>query len=189
MDGLLSSLVVVGLASIGDRIQLLAVLLMARWGRAGPVIAGLLLATLLAQGLSAFGGYLVAGELPPRPVTLLLALGFLSIGLWSFLPERLPKDADAASRLGPFLASAAAVFAVEFGDRTQLATVAMAARFGAWPAVAIGATLGIAAATIPCILFGRAFLDRLPAKGLRIAAAALFILLGLWCVLDAFRLI
>ena len=189
MDGLLSSLVVIGLASIGDRIQLLAVLLLARWGRPGPLIAGLIVATLAAQGISAFAGSFIAGELPPRPVTLLLALGFLSIGLWSFLPDRLPKDADAPSRLGPFLASAAAFFAVEFGDRTQLATVAMAARFHAWPTVAIGATLGLAAATIPCLLFGRAFLDRLPGRGLRIAAAVLFILLGLWCALDALRLI
>jgi putative Ca2+/H+ antiporter (TMEM165/GDT1 family) len=189
MDGLLSSLVVVGLASIGDRIQLLAVLLMARWARTGPVIAGLLLATLAAQGASAFGGVWIAGELPPRPVLLLLAIGFLSMGLWSFLPERLPKGAAAASRLGPFLASAAGFFAVEFGDRTQLATMALAARFDAWVMVALGATIGVAVATIPCVLFGQAFLDRLPGKALRIAAAALFILLGLWTGLDALRLI
>jgi putative Ca2+/H+ antiporter (TMEM165/GDT1 family) len=189
MDGLLSSLIVVGLASIGDRIQLLAVLLMARWARPGPVIAGLLVATIAAQGASAFGGVLIAGELPPRPVLLLLALGFLSMGLWSFFPDRLPKGADAASRLGPFLVSAAGFFAVEFGDRTQLATMALAARFDAWVMVALGATIGVAIATIPCVLFGQLFLDRQPGKVLRSLAAAAFILLGLWTGLDALRLI
>jgi putative Ca2+/H+ antiporter (TMEM165/GDT1 family) len=189
MDGLLSSLIVVGLASIGDRIQLLALLLMARWKRPGAVVAGLVLGTLLAQGLSAFGGVLIAGELPPRPVLLLLAIGFLSMGIWSFLPERLPKDASAASRLGPALASAAAFFAVEFGDRTQLATMALAARFNVWVMVALGATIGVAIATIPCVLFGQAFLDRLPGRVLRIAAAVVFILLGIWTGLDALRLI
>jgi putative Ca2+/H+ antiporter (TMEM165/GDT1 family) len=189
MDGLLSSLVMVGLASIGDRIQLLAVLLMARWARTGPVIAGLLVATIVAQALSAYFGVLIAGHLPPRPVLLLLAIGFLSMGLWSFLPERLPKGADAASRLGPLLASAAGFFAVEFGDRTQLATMALAARFNTWPMVALGATIGVAIATIPCILFGQSFLDRVPGKALRIAAALLFILLGLWTGLDALRLV
>lgn len=189
MDGLLSSLFVVGLASIGDRIQLLAVLLMARWARPGPVIAGLVAATVAAQGLSAYLGVLIAGELPPRPVLLLLAIGFLSIGIWSFLPERLPRNADAASRLGPFLASAAGFFAVEFGDRTQLATMALAARFDAWPMVALGATIGVAVATIPCISLGQPFLDRLPGRALRRAAAAMFILLGIWTGLDALRLI
>src|SRR5579872_1137971 len=182
MDGLLSSLVVVGLASIGDRIQLLAVLLMTRWRRSGPVIAGLLVATIAAQGLSAYFGVVIAGELPPRPVLLLLAIGFLSMGLWSFLPERLPKGADAASRLGPFLASAAAFFAVEFGDRTQLATMALSARVNGW-------AMGVAIATIPCVLFGHAFPDRLPGRALRITAAVLFILLGIWTGLDALRLI
>ena len=181
MDGLLSSLIVVGLASIGDRIQLLAVLLLARWARPGVVIAGLIVATLAAQGLSAYLGVVIAGELPPRPVLLLLAIGFLSMGIWSFLPERLPKGADAASRLGPFLASAAGFFAVEFGDRTQLATMALAARFDAWVMVALGATIGV--------LFGQAFLDRLPGRALRVAAAAVFILLGIWTGLDALRLI
>jgi putative Ca2+/H+ antiporter (TMEM165/GDT1 family) len=189
MDGLLSSLIVVGLASIGDRIQLLALLLIARWKQPGGVVAGLILGTLLAQGLSAFGGVLIAGELPPRPVLLLLAIGFLSMGLWSFLPERLPKDAGGASRLGPFLASAVAFFAVEFGDRTQLATMALAARFDAWVMVALGATMGVAIATIPCVLFGQAFLDRLPGRALRTAAAVVFILLGIWAGLDALRLI
>jgi putative Ca2+/H+ antiporter (TMEM165/GDT1 family) len=189
MDGLLSSLFVVGLASIGDRIQLLAVLLMARWARSGPVIGGLIVGTIVAQGLSAFGGVLIAGHLLPRPVLLLLAIGFLSMGIWSFLPERLPKGADAASRLGPFVASAAGFFAVEFGDRTQLATMALAARFDVWVMVALGATMGVAIATIPCILFGQPFLDRLPGKALRKAAAVVFILLGIWTALDALRLI
>jgi putative Ca2+/H+ antiporter (TMEM165/GDT1 family) len=188
-DGRAALLPVRGLASVGDRIQLLAVLLMARWGRPGAVIAGLIGATLLAQGLSAAGGVLIAGHLPPRPVLLLLALGFLSMGIWSFLPERLPKGADAPSRLGPVLASAAGFFAVEFGDRTQLATMALAARFDAWVMVALGATMGVAIATIPCVLFSRAFLDRLPGRALRIAAASLFILLGIWTALDALRLV
>ena len=91
MDGLLSSLIVVGLASVGDRIQLRAVLLMARWARPGSVIAGLIVATISAQGQSAFGGVLIAGHLPPRLVLLLLAIGFLSMGIWSFFPERLPR--------------------------------------------------------------------------------------------------
>ena len=189
MDGLLSSLIAVGLATIGDRIQLLAVLLLARWRRPGAIIAGLLAATVAAQGASAFGGRWIAGELPPRPVALLLAFGFLSMGLWSFFPDRLPKDADAPSRLGPFLASAAGFFAVEFGDRTQLATMALAARFGSAVTVTIGATLGLAMAAIPCVLFGQPFLDRLPGRPLRIAASVVFILLGLWTALDALRLI
>ena len=111
------------------------------------------------------------------------------MGLWSFFPDRLPKDADAPSRLGPFLASAAGFFAVEFGDRTQLATMALAARFGSAVMVAVGATLGVAMAAIPCVLFGQPFLDRLPGRQLRIAAAAVFILLGLWTGLGALRLI
>lgn len=189
MDGLLSSLIAVGLATIGDRIQLLAVLLLARWRRPGAIIAGLLLATIVAQGASAFGGLLIAGQLPPRPVALLLAIGFLSMGIWSFFPDRLPKDADAPSRLGPFLASAAAFFAVEFGDRTQLATMALAARFHAATMVAIGASLGVAMAAMPGVLFGQPFLDRLPGRPLRVAAAVVFILLGLWTGLGALRLI
>src|SRR5262249_44091061 len=152
--------------TMGDRIQLLAALLVVRWQRPGPIIAGLLLATFVAQGASAWFGLLIAGELPPRPVALLLAIGFLSMGLWSFLPDRLPKDGGAPSRLGPFLASLAGFFAIEFGDRTQIATMALAARFDSAVTVGLGATLGLAAAAIPCVLFGQHFLDRLPARGL-----------------------
>ncbi len=171
---------VVALAEIGDKTMLLAMLLAARYRRPGAVIAGIAVATLANHGLAAAAGAALAGWLAGPWFQLAVALGFLAMAIWILVPDSIdtaPRPADGARA---FTATAIAFFVVEIGDKTQIATVALGARFDDILAVTIGTTAGMLLVNVPAVLLGERALARVPLRLARAAASALFAGLGLW---------
>lgn len=181
MEAFLVSLGTVAVAEIGDKTQLLALILAVRFRAPIAVIAGIFAATVANHALAAFAGTLIASWLTPVILAWVLAVSFILMGLWALIPDEAPSEDETTvpSRFGPFIATTIAFFFVEMGDKTQLATVALGARYEALAAVAFGTTLGMMVANVPVVLFGGAIAERIPAKAMRFAAALIFIALGL----------
>src|SRR5574337_2031169 len=155
MQALLVSLGVVALAEIGDKTQLLALLLAARFRRPVPIITGIVVATLINHSLAGALGAWITPVLSPAVLRWVLALSFLGMAIWTLIPDRIEdEEADAAQRLGVFGATALTFFLAEMGDKTQIATVALAAHYGAALAVIAGTTLGMLVADVPAVLVG-----------------------------------
>lgn len=190
MEAFLVSFGAVAIAEIGDKTQLLALILAVRFRAPVAVIGGIFVATVANHALAAFAGTLIASWITPGILAWLLAASFILMGLWALVPDDAPSEEEvaAASRLGAFMATATAFFLVEMGDKTQLATVALGARYEALFAVALGTTLGMMAANVPVVLFGGALSKRIPAKAMRFAAALIFIALGLIGIVTALAL-
>jgi Ca2+/H+ antiporter, TMEM165/GDT1 family len=178
LEAFLVSTGVVFLAEMGDKTQLLAILLAARFRRPGAVIAGIFAATLLNHGLASALGTLVAQWLSPDQLRWLLAAGFFATAIWALFPDKVDKGPAQTGRWGAFLATTIAFFVVEMGDKTQIATIALAAKFAAPVAVTLGTTAGMMLANIPAVLFADRLLKVLPLKLLRILAAGVFAALG-----------
>jgi putative Ca2+/H+ antiporter (TMEM165/GDT1 family) len=173
-----TSLIVVALAEMGDKTQLIALALATRYRRPWTVMLGILLATTANHALAATAGVWVGRLLPPAVLAWALAAGFIGFGLWTLVPDRAPA-VGAAARWGPLLTTTVVFFLVEIGDKTQLATIALSARFQAAALVTLGTTLGMLAADA-VVVFGGAALTRLASASLiRRIAASLFLLLGL----------
>jgi putative Ca2+/H+ antiporter (TMEM165/GDT1 family) len=187
LETTLISAAVVAVAEIGDKTQLLAIVLAARFRKPGPVILGILAATLLNHGLAATFGYFVAQWLSGLWFQVAVGVGFVVMALWALIPDKEDDGALDRSRGGVFLATLVAFFLVEIGDKTQIATSLLAARFGDIVFVTLGTTLGMMAANIPAVLVGEAATRIVPLKVVRIAAAALFAVIGLWVVAAAFQ--
>jgi putative Ca2+/H+ antiporter (TMEM165/GDT1 family) len=186
MEAFLSSTLLVAIAEIGDKTQLLAILLAARFRQPLAIIAGIAAATLANHALAAWLGTLAAGWLDGSGFRLVLAAGFVAVGLWTLVPDKLDADeAPAVGARGAFLATLIAFFLVEMGDKTQVATVALGARYQAVAAVTAGTTLGMLIANVPAVLLGEALVKRIPLARVRQAAAALFVATGLWFGADA----
>jgi putative Ca2+/H+ antiporter (TMEM165/GDT1 family) len=169
----------VALAEIGDKTQLLALLLAARFRKPLPIIAGILVATLLNHALAGWLGSLVAHWLTPEVLRWTIAGSFLAIALWSLKPDTLDED-TAPSTHGALLTTTIAFFVAEIGDKTQVATVLLAAKYSPlWPVVA-GTTVGMLLANLPVVFLGSRFADRLPLRAARVGAALVFLALGLW---------
>jgi putative Ca2+/H+ antiporter (TMEM165/GDT1 family) len=180
MEPLLVSTATVALAEIGDKTQLLALLLAARFRKPWPIIAGMLVATLLNHALAGWIGALAAGWLTPQVLRWVVAASFIAIALWTLKPDKL-DDADAAlPARGAFLATVIAFFIAEIGDKTQVATVLLAAKYSPLWQVVAGTTIGMLLANVPVVLLGSRFADRLPLRAARIVAALVFLALGLW---------
>lgn len=187
LEAFLVSLGTVAVAEIGDKTQLLALILAVRFRAPIAVIAGIFAATVANHALAAFAGTLIASWLTPVILAWVLAVSFILMGLWALIPDEAPSEDETTvpSRFGPFIATTIAFFFVEMGDKTQLATVALGARYEALAAVAFGTTLGMMVANVPVVLFGGAIAERIPAKVMRFAAALIFIALGLAGVATA----
>ncbi len=169
----------VALAEIGDKTQLLALLLAARFRRPWPIIGGILLATLLNHALAGWLGTLVARWLTPDVLRWVVAASFIAIALWTLKPDTL-DDSTALPARGAFIATSIAFFLAEIGDKTQVATVLLAAKYPPLWQVVAGTTLGMLLANVPVVLLGSRFAARLPLRAARIVAALLFLALGLW---------
>lgn len=170
---------VVAVAEIGDKTQLLALLLAARYRRPLPIVAGILVATLLNHALAGWLGALVADWLTPALLRWGVAASFLAIAAWSLVPDRIEEDA--APRAGnAFAATTVAFFLAEIGDKTQVATMLLAAKYTPLWEVVAGTTLGMLAANVPVVLLGARFAQRLPLRAARIVAALVFAALALW---------
>lgn len=186
MEAFLASTMLVALAEIGDKTQLLAIVLAARFNRPLPIITGIAAATLANHALAAWVGTLAAGWLDGPGFRLALAAGFMAMGLWTLVPDKLDDDdAPASAARGAFLTTLIAFFLVEMGDKTQLATVALGAQYQALLWVTAGTTLGMMIANVPAVLLGQALVRRIPLAMVRRVAAGLFLLTGLWFGADA----
>lgn len=169
----------VALAEIGDKTQLLALLLAARFRRPWPIVAGILVATILNHALAAWFGTLVAQWLRPEILRWIVATSFIAVALWTLKPDSLDDDSVTSTR-GAFIATTVAFFLAEIGDKTQVATVLLAAKYPPLWEVVVGTTVGMLLANVPVVALGSRFADRLPLKAARYVAAVVFLLLGAW---------
>lgn len=169
----------VALAEIGDKTQLLAFMLAARFRRAGPIILGILVATVANHAFAAAVGTWITQILGPDTLRWALGLSFLAMAAWIMVPDKLDEGEIAAPRLGVFGATVIAFFLAEMGDKTQVATVALAAQYQTFFAVVAGTTLGMMIANVPAVLVGDRIASRLPVNWIHGVAAALFAALGI----------
>ncbi|MFD0739267.1 TMEM165/GDT1 family protein [Lysobacter koreensis] len=179
MDGLLVSTATVALAEIGDKTQLLALLLGARFRKPWPIIAGIAVATVLNHALAGRFGALAAQWLRPEVLRWIVAGSFLAVALWTLKPDTL-DDGDALPARGAFIATTLAFFVAEIGDKTQVATVLLAAKYPSLWQVVVGTTVGMLLANVPVVALGHRFADRLPLQAARRVAAAVFLALAAW---------
>jgi len=183
VEAFLISTGVVALGEIGDKTQLLALVLAARFQRPLPIIAGILVATLANHALAGALGSLLRTLVPTQVLTWLVALSFFAVALWMLRPDELNANAPPpATRWGVFGVTSVAFFLAEMGDKTQVATIVLAARFASLTAVVLGTTLGMLLANVPVVLAGKAASARMPFKAVRIIAALLFTLLGIYAL-------
>jgi putative Ca2+/H+ antiporter (TMEM165/GDT1 family) len=187
LEPLLTTLIAAGLAEWGDKTQLLVIAFAARYRRPGPILLGVALAALANSLLAAFAGTLIHNMITLRAISLLLALALLSAGaagLWRAKPRAMGET----WKTGPFLTTAACFFLLEFGDKTQLVTAALAAQYNAFALAACGATAGVVAANLPAALLGDALAKAVPLRTIRIVIGCLFLLTGFVVAISALRL-
>jgi putative Ca2+/H+ antiporter (TMEM165/GDT1 family) len=176
---LLSSTALVAIAEIGDKTQLLSFVLAARFRRPCPIVAGILVATVANHALAASLASFVASLIAPGTLAFVVGVSFLLFGVWTLKPDSLALD---EGKIGgsAFVATTIAFFLVEMGDKTQLATATLAARYpGSLMSVVAGTSVGMLLANVPAVVIGEALSDRLPLKWIRWAAAASFVVMGL----------
>ena len=181
MQALLISLATVAIAEIGDKTQLLSLTLAAKYRRPWPICAGIFIATLANHALAGGVGALLANWISPRALQWAVVASFIGMSVWALIPDK--ADADAATRgSGRSLVVATIItfFLAEMGDKTQLATVALAAHYQPLWQVVVGTTLGMMLANVPVVWLGARFASRIPLRAARITAALLFLALGLW---------
>jgi putative Ca2+/H+ antiporter (TMEM165/GDT1 family) len=180
LQALLVSTGVVALAEIGDKTQLLALVLAARYRKPVPIILGIFVATLLNHALAGVVGAWVAATVGPEWMRWILGVSFLAMAAWILVPDKVDDgEAVASPRHGVFLATLVAFFLLEMGDKTQIATVALAAQYASLWAVVAGTTLGMMIANVPAVLLGEVAATKLPMRLVHGIAAVLFLLLGI----------
>jgi putative Ca2+/H+ antiporter (TMEM165/GDT1 family) len=186
MESLLVSTGVVALAEVGDKTQLLAFILAARFKKPLPIVLGILAATLVNHGLAGALGVWITGAVSPQVLRWVLGLSFLGMAVWTLIPDEIEEDKTRiASRLGVFGATLVTFFLAEMGDKTQIATVAMAAHYAAPLLVVIGTTAGMLIADVPAVFVGDRLAARIPMKLVHAIAAAIFAALGVATLLGA----
>ena len=178
MEAFFVSTAIVAVAEIGDKTQLLALMLAARYRKPLPIILGILCATLANHAIAAWVGAEVAAWVGAETMRWILGATFIVMAGWCLIPDKAEDGPQAARKAGAFLATLVAFFIVEIGDKTQIATVALAARFHSLLAVTAGTTLGMLLANVPAVLFGDVLARKIPLKLVRICAAVSFVLLG-----------
>ncbi len=185
MEAFLVSTGVVALAEIGDKTQLLALVLAAKYRKPIPIIFGILIATLVNHAVAGYVGAWVASAVGAELMRWILGVSFLAMAAWMLVPDKLDDDEGAKSaRFGVFLTTFLAFFVVEIGDKTQIATVALAAKYSSLVAVVGGTTLGMMIANVPAVLLGEVAAKKLPMRLVHGIAAAIFALLGVLVLLG-----
>jgi putative Ca2+/H+ antiporter (TMEM165/GDT1 family) len=184
MEALLVSMVIVAVGEIGDKTQLLALMLAARYRRPWPIVAGILVATLVNHALAGYAGNWVRSVVSPDVLKWLLAISFFAVAGWALKPDELEEKRTASSQAGVFLVTTIAFFLAEMGDKTQIATVMLAAKFTSLAAVIVGTTLGMLAANVPVVFAGNLLSAKIPFKPIRVVAAALFAAIGVWVLVQ-----
>ena len=184
MDAFFVSTLVVAVGEIGDKTQLLALVLAARFRKPVPIILGILFATLLNHGLAGVVGGMIRDALSPETLRWILGLSFIAIALWALKPDTLDDEPSNHTAYGIFALTFVTFFLAEIGDKTQLATVALAAKYTSLPMVVAGTTLGMLIADVPAVFLGEKAAPKLPMKAIRMVAAGLFALMGLAVLLG-----
>lgn len=186
MESLLVSTGVVALAEIGDKTQLLAFILAARFQKPVPIILGILAATIVNHGLAGALGAWITSAVSPEILRWVLGLSFIGMAIWTMIPDKIEEEeTQVARRFGVFGATLITFFLAEMGDKTQVATVAMAAHYAAPLLVVIGTTLGMLIADVPAVFVGDKLATKIPMKWVHSIAAAIFALLGMATLLGA----
>ena len=187
MEAFLTSTALVALAEIGDKTQLLSFVLAARLRKPWAIIAGIFVATVLNHALAGSVGVWVAEFIPASWLPWIIGVVFIAFGLWTLKPDTLDDD-EAPSEVHPagaFVTTTIAFFIAEMGDKTQVATVALAAQYQAFFAVVAGTTLGMMIANVPAVLLGNRIADKMPVRLVHTIAAGIFALLGIATLLGA----
>lgn len=180
MEAFLSSTLAVAIAEIGDKTQLLALLLVARYGRPFTISLGILLATVVNHALSAWFGAWLGDKLPVEYIPWIISASMIAVAIWLLVPDKEDDSAGAFAQLGPLVATCIVFFTAEIGDKTQIATVILAAKYQAEAAwVVAGTTLGMLLANIPVVFAGKWLMARIPLNLFRKAAFVLFIALAI----------
>jgi putative Ca2+/H+ antiporter (TMEM165/GDT1 family) len=189
MEALLVSTGVVALAEIGDKTQLLAFILAARFKKPVPIVAGILCATLVNHGLAGALGAWITSVVSPEAMRWVLGLSFVGMAVWTLIPDRIEEqETQAARHLGVFGATLVTFFLAEMGDKTQMATIALAAHYSAPVIVVAGTTLGMLLADVPAVFVGNRFAATIPMKLVHAVAAGIFALIGLLTLFKAEKL-
>jgi Ca2+/H+ antiporter, TMEM165/GDT1 family len=178
MEAFLISTGIVALAEIGDKTQLLAFLLAAKFRKPLPIVAGILVATLANHACAGAVGTWLAALISPSILRWVLGLSVIAMAIWTLIPDKIEEDEARLGHLGVFGTTLVAFFLAEMGDKTQIATVALAAQYDAFVWVVGGTTLGMMAANVPAVYLGKRIAARTPVRLVHTAAAAIFGLLG-----------
>jgi putative Ca2+/H+ antiporter (TMEM165/GDT1 family) len=184
LEALLVSTGVVALAEIGDKTQLLALLLAARFRRPWPIVAGILAATLANHALAGAAGSWLVTLAGADTLRWILGFSFIAMAAWALIPDGAPDASPQPPRYGVFIATLVAFFLVEMGDKTQVATVALAAQFHSLMLVVVGTTIGMLLANVPVVFAGEALMRRVPLKAVRSVAALTFLALGVYALVS-----
>jgi putative Ca2+/H+ antiporter (TMEM165/GDT1 family) len=184
LEAFLISTGIVALAEIGDKTQLLALVLAAKFRRPLPIIAGIFCATIVNHALAGAVGAWIAATIGPVAMRWILGLSFIAMAIWTLIPDKLDDDKDTAPRFGVFGTTLIAFFLLEMGDKTQIATIALAARYSSLFAVVAGTTFGMMLANVPAVLLGEVAARKLPMKLVHGIAAAIFLVLGVLVLLG-----
>jgi len=186
MESLLVSTGVVALAEIGDKTQLLAFILAARFKKPLPIILGILAATIVNHGLAGALGAWITASISPEILRWVLGASFIAMAVWTLIPDKIEEEeTQIAKRFGVFGATLVTFFLSEMGDKTQIATVAMAAHYATPLLVVIGTTLGMLIADVPAVFVGDKLANKIPMKLVHSIAAAVFAILGVATLLGA----
>ena len=189
MESLYISTGVVALAEMGDKTQLLAFILAARFKKPVPIILGILAATLVNHGLAGALGAWITSVVDATTMRWVLGLSFIGMAVWTLIPDKIEEEeTQVAQKLGVFGATLVTFFLAEMGDKTQIATVALAAHYGAPLMVVIGTTLGMLIADVPAVFVGNKFAAKIPMKLVHTIAAAIFAVMGVLTLLQAEKL-
>jgi putative Ca2+/H+ antiporter (TMEM165/GDT1 family) len=190
LQALLTSTAVVALAEIGDKTQLLAILLATRFKRPWPIIAGIFAATIVNHFFAALIGSEVASFLDGKWFRYAVAISFLAMAAWTLVPDKLDDEEEVKpARFGVFVTTVISFFLVEMGDKTQIATIALGARYHDAVQVALGTTLGMMIANVPAVFLGNELIRRVPLNVVRMVTAALFAVIGAWLLLQTAGLV
>lgn len=185
MDALLISTAVVALAEIGDKTQLLAFLLAARFKKPLPIIAGILIATIFNHALAGAVGVVITRSIAPEYLRWILGISFIAMAIWTLIPDKIDEaETSITKSSGVFMATLVTFFLAEMGDKTQIATVAMAAHYAMPIQVVMGTTLGMLIADVPAVFAGDKLAQKIPMKLVHSIAAAIFALMGLATLLG-----
>jgi len=186
-EAFLVSTGIVALAEIGDKTQLLALVLAAKFRKPVPIVLGILVATLLNHALAGAIGAWIANIVGPDWMRWILGVSFIAMAIWTLVPDKYEEQNAAPPRYGVFLTTLVAFFILEMGDKTQIATIALAAKYSSLIAVVAGTTVGMMLANVPAVWLGEVAATKLPLKWVRAVAAGIFLALGIF-VLANFNL-